>query len=234
MYVTLQTRNVFHSKAVIIIFVISLFVSFFRYSFQYRINYIRPSTQFINFCRRSSVETMICLGPCTFTLRGLRFVDVGIIYPILGKVLFQISFTNYENILAHNTALVTSGNSGLPRFNSSRKSSDIPLPTQSPIWVNPMGPITVSFGKKCYNHAVSGNRIMWVYAGFWWYHGILVVHLQDSVGAFWAIKDRGTSIRGLFVENVMTEGLSRVCSWWCMMLFLIIKITGIYFVGDQC
>ena len=59
---------------------------------------------------------MICLGPCTFTLRGLRFVDVGIIYPILGKVLFQISFTNYENILAHNTALVTSGNSGLPRL----------------------------------------------------------------------------------------------------------------------
>ena len=25
-----------------------------------------------------------------------------------------------------------------------------------------------------------------MYAGFWWYHGILVVHLQDSVGAFGA------------------------------------------------
>ena len=36
------------------------------------------------------------------------------------------------------------------------------------------------------NHAVSANRILWVYAGFWWYHGILVVHLQDSVGAFGA------------------------------------------------
>ena len=106
---------------------INLFVSFFRYSFQYRRNSIRPS-QFIHFCRRSAVETIICLGPCTFTLRGLRFVDVGIIYPILGKVLFQISFTNYENILAHNTSLVTSGNSGLPRLNSSRKSSDVPLP----------------------------------------------------------------------------------------------------------
>ena len=94
-------------------FLISLFVSFFRYSFQYRRNSIRPSTQFIHFCRRSAVETIICLGPCTFTLRGLRSVDVGIIYPILGKVLFQISFTNYENILAHNTALVTSVNSGL-------------------------------------------------------------------------------------------------------------------------
>ena len=35
-------------------------------------------------------------------------------------------------------------------------------------------------------HAVSANRILWVYAGFWWYHGILVVHLQDSVGAFGA------------------------------------------------
>ena len=50
-------------------------------------------------------------------------------------------------------------------------------------------------------HAVSANRILWVYAGFWWYHGILVVHLQDSVGAFWAIKDRGTSIIGLSVKN---------------------------------
>ena len=27
---------------------------------------------------------------------------------------------------------------------------------------------------------------MWMYAGFWWYHGLLVVHLQDSVGAFGA------------------------------------------------
>ena len=48
-------------------------------------------------------------GAMHITLRGLRVVDVGIIYPILGKVLFQISFTNYENILAHNTSLVTSG-----------------------------------------------------------------------------------------------------------------------------
>ena len=36
------------------------------------------------------------------------------------------------------------------------------------------------------HHAVSANRILWVYVGFWWYHGILVVHLQDSVGAFGA------------------------------------------------
>ena len=35
-------------------------------------------------------------------------------------------------------------------------------------------------------HAVSAYRILWVYAGFWWYHGILLVHLQDSVGAFGA------------------------------------------------
>ena len=83
-------------------------------------------------------------------------------------------------------------------------------------------------------HAVSANRILWVYAGFWWYHGILVVHLQDSVGAFWAIKDQDASIRGLSVENVMTDGLSRVCIWWCIMLSLITKITGIYFVGEKC
>ena len=46
-------------------FLISLFVNFFRYSFQYRRNSIRPSTQFIHFCRRSTVETIISLGPCT-------------------------------------------------------------------------------------------------------------------------------------------------------------------------
>ena len=84
---------------------------------------------------------------------------MGIIYPILGKVLFQISFTNHKNILAHNTAMVTSGNSGLPRLNSSRKSSDIPLLSQSPIWVNPMGPITLSFGKKCYSVTIPGDNL---------------------------------------------------------------------------
>ena len=89
----------------------------------------------------------------------LRFVDVGIIYPILGNIVFQISVTHYENILAHNTALVTRGNSGLPRLNSSRKSSDIPLPTQSPIWVNPMEPITLSFGKKCYNMTTPDDNL---------------------------------------------------------------------------
>ena len=91
------------------------------------------------------------------TSRGLKFVHVGIIYPILGNVVFQISVTHYGNILAHNTALVTRGNSGLPRLNSSRKSSDIPLSTQSPIWVNPMGLITLSFGKKCYNVTTPGD-----------------------------------------------------------------------------
>ena len=43
-----------------------------------------------------------------------------------------------------------------------------------------------TIGHIFYAHAVSANRILWVYAGFWWYHGILVVHLQDSVGAFGA------------------------------------------------
>ena len=93
------------------------------------------------------------------TSRGLRFVDFGIIYPILGNAVFQISVTHYGNILAHNTVLVTHGNSGLPRLNSSRQSSDIPLPTQSPIWVNPMGPITLSFGKKCYNVTTPGDNL---------------------------------------------------------------------------
>ena len=46
---------------------------------------------------------------------------------------------------------------------------------------------TEKSGHQCdHDHAVSANRILWVYAGFWWYHGILLVHLQDSVGAFGA------------------------------------------------
>ena len=113
-----------------------------------------------------------------------------------------------------------------------------------PIWVKIdfLSRVTLQFdvwpwkiiGYLFYAHAVSANRILWVYAGFWWYHGILVVHLQDSVGAFWAIKDQDTSIHGLSVDNVMTDGLSRVCIWWCIMLSLITKITGIYFVGEKC
>ena len=57
------------------------------------------------------------------------------------------------------TVMSLTGNSGLPRLNSWRKSSDIPLPTQSPIWVNPMGPITLSFGKKCYNVTTPGDNV---------------------------------------------------------------------------
>ena len=32
----------------------------------------------------------------------------------------------------------------------------------------------------CYNHAVSGNRVLWVYAGFWWYHKILCHQIEES------------------------------------------------------
>ena len=46
------------------------------------------------------------------------------------------------------------------------------------------GGILVFVSDALHKHAVSANRILWVNAGFWWYHGILVVHLQDSGGAF--------------------------------------------------
>ena len=71
MHATLQTKTLFHSKAVIILF-ISLCVSFFRHSFQSWRNPIRPSTQFIHFCRRSAVKIITCLGPVmqiTFQVR---------------------------------------------------------------------------------------------------------------------------------------------------------------------
>ena len=54
--------------------------------------------------------------------------------------------------------------------------------------LNPFPPATpinnIIPGSHWHNHTLSVNRILWVYSGFWGYHGILVVHLQDSVGAF--------------------------------------------------
>ena len=140
MYVTLQTKNVFHSKAVIILFLISLFVSFFPLLISIWKKSCKALYTVNQFLQKIGRRDYHLFGVMHIMLRGLRVVHVGIIYPILGKVLFQISITNYENILTHNTVLVTSGNSALPRLNFSRKSSDIPLPTQSPIMVNPMGP----------------------------------------------------------------------------------------------
>ena len=79
--------------------------------------------------------------------------------PYTGQSLVSNLIHKLRKILAHNTSLVTSGNSRLPRPNSSRKSSDIPLPTQSPIWVNPMRPIILNFGKKCYSVTTPGDNL---------------------------------------------------------------------------
>ena len=138
MYVTLQIKNVFHSKPVIIpFFLISLFVSFFPLLISILKKFYKALYTVYPFLQKIGRRDYHLFGAMHITSRGLRFVDVGMIYPILGKVVFQISFAHYGNILTHNTALFTRGNSGLPRLNSTRKSSNIPLPTQSPIWVNP-------------------------------------------------------------------------------------------------
>ena len=156
------------------------------------------------------------------TLRGLRVVDVGIMYPILGKVLFQISFTNYETILAHNTSLVTSGNSRLPRLNSSRKSSDIPLLTQSPIWVNPIGPIPLSFGKKCYSVTTPDNlQISSTKRAFHWMHVLTTQARVTASGIFpWLIADRYSCQRNSFsaectcrLHTVLSMTLLRCAVW---------------------
>ena len=118
-----KQKNVFHSKAVIILFFNQpLCIIFFRYSFQYKRN-SKALYTFYPSLQKIGRRDYHLFGAMHITLRGLRFVDVSIIYPTLGKVLFQISFTNYmyENISAHSTALVTSGNSGLPRLNSNRR-----------------------------------------------------------------------------------------------------------------
>ena len=145
------------------------------------------------------------------TLRGLRVVHVGIICPILGKVLFQISFSNYVNILAHNTVLVTSGNSGLHRLNSSLKSSDIPLPTQSPIWVNPMGPITLSFGKKLYN--VTTCKLAAQNVLSFLPHRLRSLH-QDTF-LIWLINNQHSVPTGIHVNETCSQQNARVaCTQW--------------------
>ena len=151
------------------------------------------------------------------TSRGLRFVDVFIIYPIMGKVLFQISFTNYANILAHNTALVTSGNSGLPRLNSSRKSSDIPLPTQSPIWVNPMEPITLSFGKKCYNVTTPGDNLQISSTKRAFIECMFLPHRLRSLhqGYFPDLIDQHSMPTGIHVNETRSQQNARAaCTQW--------------------
>ena len=129
-------------------FLLGLFVNFCPLLISILKKFYKALYTVYPFLQKISRRDYHFFGGMHITLRGLRVVDVGIIYPILGKFLFQISFTNYENIVARNTSLITSGNFGLPRLNSS---SDIHLATQSPIWVNPMGPITLTLGKKCYN-----------------------------------------------------------------------------------
>ena len=65
---------------------------------------------------------------------------------LLGKVYFKFLFTNYENIFIYHSALVTSGNSGLPRPKSSRKSSSQP---SHQCGENMGSPSLLSFEKKC-------------------------------------------------------------------------------------
>ena len=59
------------------------------------------------------------------------------------------------------------------------------------------------------SRVVSANRILWVYAGFWWYHGILVVHLQDSVGAFWA-REGYSLYEGYYICSAISTPLFQV------------------------
>ena len=94
-------KTVFHSKQVIFLSA-SLFY-FLRYSFQYRRNFIRLSDTVYPILQKNSRREYNLFWAMHINVRGFRFVGVGIIYPILGKVLFQILFTNYDNISAHNT-----------------------------------------------------------------------------------------------------------------------------------
>ena len=145
------TKRCFPFKSSHYFFLISLFVSFFPLLISIWKTSCKALYTVNQFLQKIGRRDYNLFGAMHITLRGLRVIHVGIIYLILGKVLFQISFTNYGNILAHNTVLVTSGNSALPRLNSSRKSSYIPPPNPVTNDGKSHGPIPLSFGRKWNN-----------------------------------------------------------------------------------
>ena len=108
----LSKQKLFSIQNKSLFFFISLFVSFLPLLSSILKKFYKALYAVYPFLQKIGRRDYHLFGAMRITLRGSRFVDIRIIYPILGKVLFQISFTNYENILAHNTALVTSGSSG--------------------------------------------------------------------------------------------------------------------------
>ena len=72
-------------KKSLFFFLISLFVSFFP---------LLISIWKKFYMQKIGRRDYHLFGAMHITLRGLRFFDVGIIYPVLGKVLYQISFKN--------------------------------------------------------------------------------------------------------------------------------------------
>ena len=104
------------------------------------------------------------------TVVKVNMVRVGLVQQVVQKIIVLILTLNMLNCFKnHERCICISYHTGF-LLNRGRPQSQ---------WSNP----------KCclsHTHAVSANRILWVYAGFWWYHGILLVHLQDSVGAFGA------------------------------------------------
>ena len=115
--------------------------------------------------------------------------------------------------LAFNTALVTRGNSGLHRLNSSLKSSDIPLPTQSPKWVTPMGPIKLSFGKTTWQPRVTTCKLAAENVLSFLPHRLRSLH-QD-ISLIWLIKNQHSVPIGIHVNETRSEQSARAaCTQW--------------------
>ena len=189
-------KNVFHSKAVIILFF--SWASLYHFSVtHFNIEEILegPWHSLSIFAEDRPSRLSFVWGHAHY-VKGFQVRWCRHNLPYTGQSFVSSLIHKLRKYWAHNTALVTSGNSGLPRLNSSRKSSDIyPLPpTQSPIWVNPMGPIKLSFGKKCNNVITPGDKLQ-IYKQhktcFYWMH-VLTVQAQVTASGIFPWSDWST------------------------------------------
>ena len=96
MRVNLQTKNAFLSQRHYSFF-INLVFYFFPLLISIQKKFCKAFYTVYVFLQKIGRQDYHLFGAKHITLRGLRFVDLGIIYPILGKVLFQISFTNHSS-----------------------------------------------------------------------------------------------------------------------------------------
>ena len=206
MYVTLQTKRVFLSKEIIDIFYQPLCFIFSIIHFNIE-GILKGLYTVYPFLQKIGHQDYHLFEAMHITIRGLRFVDVGIIYPYWTKICFKSHSQTTKIFQYMILPLLQVIILGLPRLKSSRKSSDIPLPIQSPTWVNPMGPITLSFGKKCYNVTtckLASQKVLSLNAcSYWTGSG----HCIRDISLIWLISTRYSCQRNSFSAWLICDNL---------------------------